>query len=488
MGRILLAATVLLFTLALAALACTGSPAPTPAPPPTPTPHPTNTPAPTPTPYPTYTPAPTYTPYPTPTFTPLPTYTPRPTFTPRPTYAAPTPTPSPASKLSDDELVSNIITCLEQNDDAWADLLEEWAGGITEEYRPEDFRMLLRLIVASDAVSRSEVLELVPGCEQLATVAGSDDMPDPSVPPPESQVPPQNLEDTPNSDNASAPTKVPDDELVANVIDCLEQNQDVWADFKQGIAESLGGAGVAVVLADVAPEEFQLILKFAISSDPTARSALQDMLSSECGQPETTPTPKAIGKYFKGHTLHVSIADLARSDELRWTASYRNDLDEPLYKLETASDENELVLLRVKVENHTADSVTINIDDRSAEVHDALQGRYSPIDVGERAVPADATGDPSYRCNIPVNPDSPIDCVKFLWNTSHETITPSGTVKIVQRAQVLLKGTGLDGWMVFEVPKGTNLCSFRWFASDTITIDLEVSACSAEGVTPLRTS
>ena len=42
--------------------------------------------------------------------------------------------------------------------------------------------------------------------------------------------------------------------------------------------------------------------------------------------------------------------------------------------------------------------------------------------------------------------------------------------------------------MVFEVPKGTDLCSFRWLASDTITIDLEVSACSAEGVTPLRTS
>ena len=43
--------------------------------------------------------------------------------------------------------------------------------------------------------------------------------------------------------------------------------------------------------------------------------------------------------------------------------------------------------------------------------------------------------------------------------------------------------------MVFEMPKGTDLCSFRWLASDdTITIELEGSACSAESVKPLRTS
>ena len=53
-----------------------------------------------------------------------------------------------------------------------------------------------------------------------------------------------------------------------------------------------------------------------------------------------------IGRYYKGRILHVSVADLQRTDELRWTTSTRyptqGAVGEPLYKLAPQSDENEL--------------------------------------------------------------------------------------------------------------------------------------------------
>lgn len=182
-----------------------------------------------------------------------------------------------------------------------------------------------------------------------------------------------------------------------------------------------------------------------------------------------------IGKYYKGRILHLSIAAMERTDELRWTLSPRNvapSPDDMYYRLTPESAENELVLLRVKVENHTATSAILNIDHESAQLRDFLQGRYFPIDVSARADEnAGIPENPADGCNVPVNPDDHTICVRFLWNAAFEETRPDGQIQIVQRAQELPNGTGLDGWMVFEAPKDTQFRSFRWAAGDTITID-----------------
>lgn len=182
-----------------------------------------------------------------------------------------------------------------------------------------------------------------------------------------------------------------------------------------------------------------------------------------------------IGKYYKGRILHVSVADLQRTDELRWTTSTRfpaqGTVDDSLYKLSPQSDQNELVLLRVRVENHTATSAIVNVDRDSAQLRDFFQGKYAPVDVGALAQEAEVPEKPSDRCNVPVNPESPSECVRFLWNAVYEEEQPDGRVKLVHRAQQLPRGTGLDGWMVFEVPRDTQFRSFRWGAGDTVIID-----------------
>lgn len=182
-----------------------------------------------------------------------------------------------------------------------------------------------------------------------------------------------------------------------------------------------------------------------------------------------------IGKYYKGRILHVSVADLQRTDELRWTTATRfptqGAVDDSLYKLSPQSDDNELVLLRVRVENHTATSAIVNVDRDSAQLRDFFQGKYAPIDVGALAEDAAVPEKPSDRCNVPVNPEAPTECVRFLWNAVYEEQQPDGQMKLVQRAQQLPRGTGLDGWLVFEVPRDTEFRSFRWGAGDTVIID-----------------
>lgn len=182
-----------------------------------------------------------------------------------------------------------------------------------------------------------------------------------------------------------------------------------------------------------------------------------------------------IGRYYKGRILHISVADMERTDELRWTTSTRAPrqgvTDEDFFRLVPQNGENELVLLRVKVENHTATSAIVNVDHEAAQLRDFLQGRYMPIDVSDHAQDAGVPESVSDRCNVPVNPDDHTTCVKFLWNPLHPETQPNGETEWVERAQELPRGTGLDGWLVFEVPKGTQMRSFRWASGDTITID-----------------
>jgi hypothetical protein len=53
-------------------------------------------------------------------------------------------------------------------------------------------------------------------------------------------------------------------------------------------------------------------------------------------------------------------------------------------------------------------------------------------------------------------------------------LTPDGTFDtnkgFVRGAIKLERGTGLDGWMVFEAPKETRFRDFRWSAGDSVTI------------------
>jgi hypothetical protein len=85
-------------------------------------------------------------------------------------------------------------------------------------------------------------------------------------------------------------------------------------------------------------------------------------------------------------------------------------------------------------------------------LRDFLRGSYRPIDVNERVEEVSAPENPGIERSI-----------VFLWN---QTLA-DGT----RPAFELKKDFGLDGWMVFEAPRGNKFSELRWRAGDSLTIN-----------------
>ncbi len=170
------------------------------------------------------------------------------------------------------------------------------------------------------------------------------------------------------------------------------------------------------------------------------------------GCSETSPN---IGQFFKGRTLHVSVAAMDRLPELRYSVAQS---DGGLTHLRIAPSEEtmELVVLRVRVQNHTATSAVFTVDKEGAQLRDFDSTRYFPLDVGESAEEVAAPPGPKseFRKVLELTPDGTFD-------------TNRG---FIRGAIKLERGTGLDGWMVFEAPKETRFRDFRWSAGDSVTI------------------
>lgn len=180
-------------------------------------------------------------------------------------------------------------------------------------------------------------------------------------------------------------------------------------------------------------------------------------------------TSSAFNKYHRGRTLDVAIVSLDRVPELRYRLTHVNPEGEHVtrhYRIAPSSPDMELVLLRLKVENHTATSAIVNIDEQAVELRDFFDVRYHPINVKERVEEASAPENPRDERQLicPLG-DRQLDrrtigC--FLWNASRD----DGS----SQAFVLQQGHGLDGWMVFETPRDTSFRQLRWLGGDSLTI------------------
>ena len=170
------------------------------------------------------------------------------------------------------------------------------------------------------------------------------------------------------------------------------------------------------------------------------------------GCSETSPN---IGQFFKGRTFHVSVASMDRLPELRYSVA-QSDGGFTHLRIAPSDDTMELVVLRVRVQNHTATSAVFTVDKEGAQLRDFDSKSYLPLDVGESA--REVAG--------PSGPKS--ESRKVLELQSDGTF---GTSRgFIRGAIELQRGTGVDGWMVFEAPKETRFRDFRWRAGDSVTI------------------
>ena len=170
------------------------------------------------------------------------------------------------------------------------------------------------------------------------------------------------------------------------------------------------------------------------------------------GCAETSPN---IGQFFKGRTLHVSVAAMDRLPELRYSVVQR-DGELTHLRIAPSDDTMELVVLRVRVQNHTATSAVFTLDKEGAQLRDFDSKSYLPLDVGESAEEITEPPGPKSESRkvLELKPDGTFD-------------TSRG---FIRGAIELQRGTGLDGWIVFEAPKETLFRDFRWQAGDSVTI------------------
>jgi len=180
------------------------------------------------------------------------------------------------------------------------------------------------------------------------------------------------------------------------------------------------------------------------------------LASAACS--EASPS---FGRYFRGRTLDLNVVSLERVSVLRYSFIDSEQVVRH-YQIVPSSEELELVLVRLKVENHTATSAIVNVDGKAAELRDFLRGIYRPINVNERVEAVSAPENPGTERRAVCPPHQPRD-ICFLWN---ETLEDGD-----QKAFQLKKGFGLDGWLVFEAPEDSTFRDLRWRAGDSLTID-----------------
>ena len=184
-----------------------------------------------------------------------------------------------------------------------------------------------------------------------------------------------------------------------------------------------------------------------------------------------TEASPVFGQYFRGRVLDLSVVTLERTPELLYSTVDAEQVKRH-YRIRPSAEDLELVLVRLKVENHTATSAIVSIDAQAAELRglekDTLERiKLRPFNYVERAEEVSAPENPGaervLQCPQTDHLADGRSVICPLWNGTSD----NGAAK----AFVLPKNTGLEGWLVFEAPKKTNFLEFRWRAGDSLTID-----------------
>ena len=238
-----------------------------------------------------------------------------------------------------------------------------------------------------------------------------------------------------------------------------------------------------------------------------------------------------LGKFYNGRTLTLSVVNIERAPELRYATI---DPEQVIrhWRIVPSAPGLELVLVRMKVQNHTAINAVVNVDQQSAELRDFVQGSYFPINLSERLYQdlrnqaqvlvrmslgqcfdpnrmyisqgtrvgwvnedtvihyVDLDGDGQKL--TPINPgdtffkefNTPGDVA---YQCSSDDTEGQGAQVVVEaddggkpvdeRSMLFIDGSfelarnmGIDGWVIFEAPEGTKFRDLHWRAGDSITI------------------
>ena len=251
-----------------------------------------------------------------------------------------------------------------------------------------------------------------------------------------------------------------------------------------------------------------------------------------------TDASSSLGQNYGGRILHLSVLQMERSDELRYSTI---DPDQVIskWRLQPSKEGHELLLMRFKVQNHVALNTVLVADEQAAVIEGFLQDDYRPLSIsgsvfmdqrgegsgavtleggqctvyarlvvnagtsvewtnrgdtdtsiqfGPGVLPElgvnplqlsagdtfshrfDQPGTFNYQCRGDEGSPQPAQIMVEPADSVREQRDNYPNILFLEGSFDLLKGTSLDGWMVFDIPEGTKIQNLRWRAGDSITI------------------
>lgn len=188
----------------------------------------------------------------------------------------------------------------------------------------------------------------------------------------------------------------------------------------------------------------------------------------------------SFGRPYTGRSLTIRVMDIERLPVLQYS-NYYSDGRVGHHRLAPSEKGMELVLIRLQIANFNATNHLLTIDRQGAELRDFGQGTYFPVEVavqgeswvrtedgwvwaGNDDLPAPLEAQMSAEVPNPSNWD-PRNVRRI------DVGSPEGQGFLVGDFE-LPQGFSIDGWMVFEAPRGTKFRHIRWQAGDTLTIPL----------------
>ena len=136
------------------------------------------------------------------------------------------------------------------------------------------------------------------------------------------------------------------------------------------------------ILLSMKGERYLLFVQYGLK-DPDSSRDLVDYSFGTLSSSETLKSSN-FGKYFQGRTLHLSVVSLERLPELRYSTIDPEGVTRQ-WALFPSDPDSELVLARLKVENHTLASVNINVHGLAAELRDSDDRSHHPVFISEAA-------------------------------------------------------------------------------------------------------
>ena len=185
-----------------------------------------------------------------------------------------------------------------------------------------------------------------------------------------------------------------------SLYDCLLSSEEAWQSLQSNLEETFLEGGSTKEEARASAElmlgsrEIMVSLLRQGIEDHADTSWIEEFTAEHCNEaqlpgdrPAQTRVPGhtgTIGQYVRGRTLHLNVVSLERIPELRYSTVEANDAARR-WSLIPSGPGSELVLVRLKVENHTAGNSAIDIDQSAVELRDSSNATYAPMPIAETA-------------------------------------------------------------------------------------------------------